>query len=181
MQELISFDPSYLSGFYADRFDTTADKAKSNAQYRLDEMIKNKVKKTLPSKSVLLSRHPKAEFEDEHYALLPAWFMTFIYKGNPITVIINGQTGKMVGAFPFSKIKVTFVFLLFAIVFSLIASKLFAYPIMSLGTQFFVGGCLLVGLFWKLAISKIKSVMRSMVLTNSIITRNYVEERQDEQ
>ena len=46
------------------------------------------------SKSVVVS-NPQIQIQKETYAMLPAWFMTFRYKENPYTMLVNGQTGKV--------------------------------------------------------------------------------------
>ncbi|MGN0674711.1 MAG: hypothetical protein ACI4KG_03100, partial [Oscillospiraceae bacterium] len=37
-----------------------------------------------------------------HYAMLPVWFMTYIYSGKKYFFAINGQTGKVAGIPPIS-------------------------------------------------------------------------------
>ena len=42
---------------------------------------------------------------DIRYALLPVWFMTSRYKGKAYSFAINGQTGKMSGKLPISRLR----------------------------------------------------------------------------
>ena len=37
------------------------------------------------------------------YAMLPAWFITFKYKGKHNTILVNGDTGKVVCGLPWNK------------------------------------------------------------------------------
>ena len=38
--------------------------------------------------------------DDPLYLMMPVWFFTFKYEGKPYTILINGQTGKVVGTMP---------------------------------------------------------------------------------
>jgi hypothetical protein len=35
--------------------------------------------------------------------MFPAWFLTFKHKGKPYTIMVNGQTGKVIAGLPFKK------------------------------------------------------------------------------
>ncbi|MDD6406111.1 MAG: hypothetical protein PUG00_09995, partial [Clostridiales bacterium] len=61
-----------------------------------------------PRKAKLLISEENTDIrlEDIEYALLPAWFMTFNYRGIMYSVAVNGQTGKVVGNVPSDKFKV---------------------------------------------------------------------------
>ena len=37
--------------------------------------------------------------------MMPAWFLTFNYKNEPYTFLVNGQTGKVVGSVPYIRSK----------------------------------------------------------------------------
>lgn len=182
MSELIPFDPSYLSGFYSDRFDVDSLEARQVAKLRIEDAVLDKVKKSLRSpSSVLNARHPKMELEAEKYALLPAWFMTFQYNNRPYTVLVNGQTGKMVGAFPFSKKKILLVFSLFAILFSLTFAKLLlSYPFFLI-PQVIAFSFAGIAFLAKISYQKFKNVLQSLSLTRSIQTQAFVNERQEEE
>lgn len=179
MKELTTFDPSYLSGFYSDRFDTPEEAAKTTAKLRIEDMMYDKIKKTMPANTKIQSRNPKVLFEREQYALLPVWFLTFRYNETPYTILVNGQTGKMVGAFPYSKKKVTAFFITFAILLSLIGAKFFLdCPFMfeSHLLACSITGILVLG---KIAYSRFKRLLQSIDLTTSTITRDFVKERQE--
>ena len=172
--ELIPFHPAYLSGFYADRFDVNGAAPKLIAKARILELVNDSVKKSFDQSAVFQSRHPMLEIEHEKYALLPVWFLTFRYKEHTYTVLVNGQTGKLVGAFPFSKPKVytfiTFVTIIIAIILNLILSSAlytFCNPrILYIVSPFFL-------YLWKMAYDKYRSVMNSLSLTTSNETKNF--------
>lgn len=99
------FDENYLSGFYSDMGDLTEQEVINSANRRCDQMYRDEVVKDIPalSPSVIDSAPYTSINEDKVYVMLPAWFITFEYDGKPLTVLINGDTGKLVGTFPFDK------------------------------------------------------------------------------
>ena len=42
--------------------------------------------------------------------MMPVWFFTFIYNKEPHTILINGQSGKVVGTMPWSGKKIGMLF-----------------------------------------------------------------------
>ena len=53
---------------------------------------------------------PTCEIENMDSVLLPAWFVVFHHDGESYTIMVNGQTGKVVGAVPFDKKKAGIIF-----------------------------------------------------------------------
>ena len=52
----------------------------------------------------VISSLPSIKIDNDMvYAMLPAWFITFRYKGKHNTLLVNGETGKVVGALPWKK------------------------------------------------------------------------------
>lgn len=179
--ELIPFDPAYLSGFYSDRFDVNSLEGRQVAKSRIEDAILARVKRTLQSKNgVLTSRDSKMELEAERYVLLPAWFLTFRYNNKPYTILVNGQSGKMVGAFPFSKRKIFLIFCLFAILFSLIFTKLLSTNPVFMAPNIFTFSCFGIAFLAKTSYRKFKNVLQSLNLTRSVQTQAFVTDRQEE-
>ena len=98
------FNVSYMSGFYSDRFDMSADTMMMTSMYRAQSMMYEQAKKKVPgSPTGMVDSYPTYHVKKKYYTLLPAWFMTFRYEGEPYTIMVNGQTGKVVGAVPYSR------------------------------------------------------------------------------
>ena len=120
------------------------------------------------------------------YALLPVWFLTFRYEDKPYTILVNGQTGKMVGAVPFVKKKAFTVFGILAVLFCTIFAIIGAWLTPALlehaddgrifGMYFMLTG---LGIYktWSVAIKKYKAMMVSIGLTTSNTTSKFVRER----
>ena len=104
--ELKDFSMSYLSGFYADKYDVE----KADVFPRIKERAIAACHKVL-SESVsgysITPRNEKLRFmsTDWSYMLLPVWFMTYKYNDKIYEFAINGQTGKLAGTPPLDKKK----------------------------------------------------------------------------
>ncbi|MBO4651878.1 MAG: hypothetical protein J5649_01005 [Lachnospiraceae bacterium] len=192
------FDAAYLSGFYSDRFDVGKMKARSQAIKRAHELYNEDVEETIPGRRKEIVRSdPKTEILRSDYALLPVWFLTFRYMGKPFTILVNGQTKKMVGAVPFVKKKAAAVFAALAVVFCIILSILFTYANSMCGYilshsngsssnsagkivgYYIVGIAFLYGWTWITAIKRYRHMERCIGLTCANTTNRFVKERQD--
>jgi len=197
MGELKEFDPVYLSGFYSDRFDVASGVADGSAISRAKEMFDESVKT-----SITKSKKPELEYSSpvhsvkkREYALLPAWFLTFTVDGVPHTLLVNGQTGKMVGAVPWERKRMGLTFALLSVVFSAILA-----PLLFMGFNVFnsmsdrvtLNGVealvlsiavmvLITAHFLRLAIKKHMAFNESVRLTQSTHTNKFVKERQDKE
>ena len=89
MTEMKPFDPSYLSGFYADRYDVPSREAAPEIHQKIsaamDKAMIEDTGTTYIERSIEQYSVDKIE-----YALLPAWFMTFWYKHELYTILVNG-------------------------------------------------------------------------------------------
>ncbi|MBO5342610.1 MAG: hypothetical protein J6A73_08010 [Lachnospiraceae bacterium] len=124
-RQLKQFEPSYLSGFYADKYDIDTEKAKNTVVERVLKDFNRKIKWSVPIKQPqILEQHPKQEIKNHDYVMLPVWFMTFLYKNEVYTMLVNGQNGEVVGAVPYKKSQVTIIFISLTIVFTILFSML---------------------------------------------------------
>lgn len=111
MHALTNFHPGYLSGFYADKYDQDSEFLSKLAIARCEKLFDAEIKKSINASNIkVLVSCPLSTIKNQDYALLPAWFMTIRYENEPYTILINGQTGKLTGAVPIVKKKVTAVF-----------------------------------------------------------------------
>ncbi|MGN0394095.1 MAG: hypothetical protein ACI4EF_01920 [Coprococcus sp.] len=108
MRQLKPFDIGYLSGFYADKYDVPAEEAVYMAKKRSIEFMKPEIFDSCDGVNniSIRSEDNKVNITDIEYAMLPAWFITFRYKGIIYTIVVNGQTGKVVGNVPVDKARV---------------------------------------------------------------------------
>lgn len=187
MRELQEFDAAYLSGFYSDRFDMGTEDLDGLAFMRAKVLFNENMKATVKhGETSLQSSAPVHKVLQREYALLPVWFLTFRYEDKPYTILVNGQTGKMVGAVPFVKKKAFTVFGILAVLFCTIFAIIGAWLTPALlehaddgrifGMYFMLTG---LGIYktWSVAIKKYKAMMVSIGLTTSNTTSKFVRER----
>ncbi len=111
MKDLVPFHEGYLSGFYADKYDRSAGALENLAFERCKDIFDFQMKLSVPASFVTIERSkPKRKVLKHVYALFPAWFLTIRYKNKAYTLLVNGQTGKIVGGLPFTKYKVILLY-----------------------------------------------------------------------
>ena len=108
--ELKDFHTAYLSGFYAERNNMSEKDLMDVVHKRCGEMYDAGVDKELHAflgyhRDVRIT-HPKCRVLNADYVLLPVWFLTFRYRNQPYTIVMNGQSGKVIGTSPFDRKKV---------------------------------------------------------------------------
>ncbi len=140
--EMTEFDVAYLSGYYADRFDVPKEALKTANVKRcrdyLDDVILdscdrvNKMTVGTLSNYVMKDVHEEYKVEKVEYALFPAYFVNLKYDTGRESVIVNGQTGKVVANLPYEKKQIVKKFLKNALI-ACPAFILATYGILSLG------------------------------------------------
>lgn len=180
------FEPGYLSGFYSDRYDLDDKQLTGVAIGRSKELFDREIVKSVSASNVhIVENNPKYQIRNAEYALLPAWFLTFRYKNEPYTMLVNGQTGKVVGAVPFDKTKLVSMFVTLAVVSSIIFTIFMSFLLNgnmdgeSLGDLIAIIGA--VGFFfYATGIGAFNSVRKNIELTKASRTAKFVRERQDD-
>ena len=103
--ELKDFSMSYLSGFFADKYDVDKASVFPRIRERASQACLDIIKESISGYSAIAPGGNNISFRstDWHYILLPVWFMSYKYKGKVYEFAINGQTGKLAGTPPLSK------------------------------------------------------------------------------
>ena len=118
---LKEFDPAYLSGFLADRFDEDPDESLPRASSRMENSavtIFSGCASEFDSTSIKSTNLHLVD-PSVKYVLLPVYLLNIKYKEKNYRFAVNGQTGKVVGELPISKVK---SFLHFSMFFSVAAA-----------------------------------------------------------
>lgn len=102
---MTDFQLSYLSGYFAERYDVTKEASWPRAEARIQSAARSLTEQTLHG---YLSRQvthyaTSVSNKDTRYAMLPVWLLSTQYKGKTYLLAMNGQTGKMVGNLPMSQ------------------------------------------------------------------------------
>ena len=105
--ELVPYNPAYLSGFYAEKFDLEGDILYNEVANRALNSAEDyfvaeaKIYSDVKVKENLLSAKEKSK----EYVLLPVWMLNVKYKNKFYKFAMNGQTGECVGNIPLDKSK----------------------------------------------------------------------------
>lgn len=102
--ELVPFQASYMAGFLADRYDVTAEQNEERVNARINSTAETVLRSTVSGYDRTMVNECAVEKLDSsvEYAMVPVWILTTRYQDKPYTFMMNGQTGKMVGALPYS-------------------------------------------------------------------------------
>ena len=105
LRKLRVFDEEYMLGFYSDMSDLTYGELRRIADFRATDVFRRSMYKDISAHSCRVVDGQSATLIDKDlkYALLPAWFVTVQYEGKPHTILVNGETGKVVCGLPWSK------------------------------------------------------------------------------
>jgi len=133
MKDLVPFDAKYLSGFYADKDDVQEQQLLKRALKRVKILFDDEMKKSTQATDVKVCMS-KSKYHVSHtdYIMLPVWFLNFSYKDEFYTMLVNGQSGKVVGAVPADHKKKSLFFLITSMIFSLIS-----FPVCWFGYRIF--------------------------------------------
>lgn len=180
---LVSFHSAYLSGFYADCFDYSSEDMEGLATFRCRNLFNSEVEKTIKADKIRLeSNHPYSNVTDAKYAMLPAWFMTFRYDNVPYTILVNGQTRKVVGAVPYDKAKAKARMFLIAALIALIAIPVMYALLQAEDSDIMELIFIIVGsafLFWRRGVKKMKNLKNSIERTRESAMHRFVKDRQE--
>lgn len=105
--EMKPFEMSYLSGFFADKYDVDKGAVFPRIRDRAEQAARSVIKESMSSYTsvnVTSERYDITETKWE-YTLLPVWFMTYKYRDKIYSFAINGQTGKLAGTPPLDRNK----------------------------------------------------------------------------
>ncbi len=117
-RQLKPYNPVYLPGFFADRYDQSAEDLNARIRKRAEEYMEEEFKKSTDRYSTVRVKTRNNTYSDPRaeYALLPVWFLHYRYLGKDYDFAMNGQTGEVAGVVPVSKVKkALFFFIILAI------------------------------------------------------------------
>ncbi len=105
--KLRPFDPALVAGWIAERPTITRDEALKTATSELERVENEAIRRFLPGDHARDVRSV-TDLSDVgvRMALLPAWIATFRSGERAMRLLVNGQTGEVVGRVPVSAVKV---------------------------------------------------------------------------
>ena len=101
----VRFKKAYLSGYFADRYDVSAEESVSRANERVRQSTIDAFSSTTSGYTGVTSAGSSIRLHNARakYALLPVWILNTSWRGQNYQFAMNGQTGKFVGNLPTDK------------------------------------------------------------------------------
>jgi len=105
---LSDFKMPFLSGFFSEKFNFPASELFPRIRRRVNEYCEKQARSTISGYGTVsvISSQTDAKSAESAFALLPVYSLSFTYKNKPYLFAMNGQTGKISGKPPISKLKV---------------------------------------------------------------------------
>lgn len=105
--EAVDFQTAYLSGFFADKYDVTAEESVGSANSRIKKSTEDAFASTVTGFNSVTAEHSSINLQNGNakYALYPVWLLNTTWNDENFTFAMNGQTGKFVGDLPMDKSK----------------------------------------------------------------------------
>lgn len=104
---MVPFNGSYLQGFLAEKYDEQPKDMNDRIVRRLDRYTMQICELSdFGYKSFKVTEHDPTPLYSDFtikYCMLPVWFLHYEYNGRNYQYVINGQTGKVSGEFPYAK------------------------------------------------------------------------------
>lgn len=106
--QLTSFDPKYMSGFFGEVYNNTAEAYEERAKVKAVESAATILHQSISDYTFTSHTVDTTTLtgKDVDFALFPVWVYKYSWAGREFPFFINGQTGKVIGKTPISKLKV---------------------------------------------------------------------------
>ena len=116
-RELVPYRPEYLVGWEAEEYAIDLNGGWDLGEQRMFDEQESRCSGDVPGDTQrnLRVQTRLSEVRWKH-VLLPLWSLSYQYQGQPYPVLINGQSGRIVGRAPYSWVKILFAVLLVAVV-----------------------------------------------------------------
>lgn len=102
LSQAVPFQTAYLSGFYADKYDVSAQDCNERANDRIRTSTQDTLRGTVMGYNTVVQENCTVRLSGNkaRYALFPVWLLTTRYRNETYHFAMNGQTGKLVGNLP---------------------------------------------------------------------------------
>ena len=108
LERAVPFRPEYLAGFSAARYEVEPPAGLDRAKQKMAPVIRNDVERDIggDERRVGSVRTAYAHVMFK-LVLLPLWIATYVYAGKQWQVMVNANTGQVIGRRPYSAGKIT--------------------------------------------------------------------------
>ena len=103
--DALDFQTAYLAGYFADKYDVTAEESIDRANQRVRRSTEDAFASTVQGYATVNAESSSVQFHGgkAKHALYPVWLLNTTWNGEKYTFAMNGQTGKFVGNLPLDK------------------------------------------------------------------------------
>lgn len=121
---LVPYDAGYLAGWTVERYQIDLVAAAEHSRQLMDAKLRALCAEQVPGDTHRnLEVHADFTGQTFKHLLAPVWLLTYVYGKTSYQVVINGVTGQIAGARPWSWIKISLLALVVLIVVLVIASN----------------------------------------------------------
>ena len=101
----VPFEPAYMAGYLADRYDMDQNEQFSRATERINRSAEHALAQTVEGYNSVSVSSSQVDILNASYlyALYPVWILNTTWQNSKYVFAMNGQTGKMVGDLPVDK------------------------------------------------------------------------------
>ncbi len=105
LQKAVDFQTAYLAGYFADKYDVTAEESVERANQRIKNSVEATFASTVVGYTSVIPTSTRIGLSrgTTRYALCPVWVLSTRYRDKDYLFAMNGQTGKFVGNLPMDK------------------------------------------------------------------------------
>lgn len=103
--QAVDFATSYLSGYYAERYDVSSDDCLDRVKSRMKVSTEKAFADTVNGYSSVRAESSTVKVSNSNvrYLLCPVWILNTTWNNEKYPFFVNGQTGKIVGNLPLDK------------------------------------------------------------------------------
>jgi hypothetical protein len=107
LEQAVPFSPDYLAGYTALRYDVDPDAGLGPAKQQMEDVVRGDCRRDIGGDEQRVDRmavqYSAVMFK---LLLLPLWIATYVYAGRTFQVLVNANTGEVLGERPFSRLKI---------------------------------------------------------------------------
>ncbi|MCF6273927.1 MAG: primosomal protein N' (replication factor Y) - superfamily II helicase [Rhodobacteraceae bacterium] len=112
LSSLMDFSPNYIAGYGAEAYSVELKEGFDEAEVVMDRVIRELVYRKIGGDEQRINALSTKLSEITYkHVLLPVWLAAYKYEGKTYRFVVNGQTGKVKGERPWSKIKIALAIL----------------------------------------------------------------------
>lgn len=115
--EIVPYNENYLAGYRSEVYQVDLEEGFTDAKSKMDRIIEGDVRRDIGGDQQRI-HYVNTRYEDITFKhiLLPVWMNAYRYNGKAYQFLVNGQTGEVEGARPYSWVKIGLAVLAAAVV-----------------------------------------------------------------